>query len=343
MMQGRVYFTFFVWVSLALGGCAAQSRDAGTARPPVVIDETPLDPAARNAYLAQFPLLDADGSQTGVEDPVTGLRGFGVLLKLPQSGNITVCSASHVLAGIVATNAHCLPGYPNVKPENFFVVYYTFQGKKTYTQITRMLFVGNPIADDVALLEIGQSAAAEWDSIGGGIKSLKDSVGRRPPDTRRVTVWAFDPFTADSPIGAQYGRAGMRFHSRECLLSRTLPEVMGFSQTDNREERVNVLGTTNAKESLHVFLDQCSSPLVLGNSGSLITMANSVREKIGIYHWVVGPTAAAMKRFSSFDYTGNDGATIRIPRGAGALEFFGVGSALETLVQFPALFRPQTP
>lgn len=299
-----------------LAACAVQSQDAQTADV-AQFDEAPMDSVAREQYLRDFALLNAAGDERPPIDPVSGTSPFGVLLRMPKSGRVSACTVSHVRPGKILTNAHCVWGYRTLSAGGFFLVFYDKAGRKVHLPVEGFEYVGKPRADDIAVLRISADAAAKWDTVKGVPANRKEA--------HYATVWAFDPIDPDSSPGQKYAR-GMIFSPRQCLASRRLPKLEGIKENG---ERVNILADTDARESLHVFIDGCTKELGNGNSGALITGAYGISELAGVYHWGIKPTDGSIARYPQLEYTGNGGEP-RILSSNVVSEIFGVGFSLST-------------
>ncbi len=295
---------------------------------PTPVDVTP--------FLKQFPLLNAEAEEAASyhED----FEGFplGALVGTPKGGNITLCSASHIDLGYVATNAHCVDR--TIGAGRYYVIYFDLKGMKKFAKVESFVYIGNANADDVAILKIPPSAAKEWQTAGKTIK-LVTEVQPTPEDPApaplsfSVRIWAFDPFSPSHPkLSAHYqDRSGMIFQPRTCQMTRTKPLLVGTKVPEGAPIEHTTIDTDHANSALHFFVDQCDRIPVHGNSGSLVTISDQFDKKIGVFHWGMhAPTEpGGKKKYDYIEYTGSDGRTRFLHEMKDWNDIFGVGYLFE--------------
>ena len=333
---------------LAFVGCSLDDFAPNSDQPSF---EAPMDPADREALLEHFPLLDQAQNPAPAYEPTTHTAPFGVLVLMMKTDGY-YCSASHIVPGRVVTNAHCV-NHPGAAPSDYSVVFYNHQGTEVHYQVQDFRYVGDTNADDIAVLDIADEAANEWDSAGDAQlptdKLIPDPPMSTPADHQEfaVRLWSFDPFVDRQDVEYDNGKfgiedeVGMIFSPRKCQGSRTLPTVQGVVLNgDGSINHVQTFPANQLNPRIHVFLDQCDRAPIRGNSGSLITDRDNFTAKVGVYHWAYSPTDTTKVNFNYYNYTGNDGTThqLTLQQLKGGL-FFGVGTVFESeLLAHPALF-----
>lgn len=293
------------------------------------------NPIDRARFLEQFPLLNSDAEEAAFEHPDIEGYPLGVLIGMPDSGEGTFCSASHLDLGFVATNAHCVEQWRTLGADKYFLVYFDPSGLKKFTPVESFVYIGNPGSDDVAILKIPKEAAIQWQTAGKAAKAVPVAIAtpetpQPAPLTFPIHIWAFDPFSPSHPdLMTKYkDRAGMIFKPRTCQMTRTKPTVVGSKvQPSGAIEHITI-NSAKANPALHFFVDQCDRPPVHGNSGSLVTVAEKFSEKIGVYHWGIG-TKDGKEKYDYIEYTGTDGRTRFFHEAADWQDMFGVGYLFE--------------
>jgi hypothetical protein len=319
-----------------LVACGNENR-SGRGIPTFVVPELDVD---RQAFLADFPLLDDSENEAPPRDPVSGRAPFGVLIHMPKLGLGSFCSLAHISQGFVSTNAHCVD-YDS-QPANYFAVFYNKDGLKRYERVVERTYVGDRKSNDVAVLRLQGVESHAWDTVGGVGVETRPEVSKKPVEGRQVVVWSFNPFEGNhSKLFRKFARPGMRFAPRRCTSSRTNPKITGIREAEGGEElgRMRIIAS-GVQESTHHFLDACDSRLVQGNSGSLITDGSSTSQILGVFHWVVPVDVESMGQFGSFEYQGNDNQAIRLSwEDLNHRDFFGVASDFGLLLaQIPGVF-----
>lgn len=265
--------------------------------------------------------------------PLYGLSGShpaGVLLDFVGRGKVGFCSASHLRRGRVLTNSHCLEGTGNER----YVLYNDTTGARRYARVTRVTYQGDE-TEDLAILEIPEAAANEWEVASTAISPTADKKGRALGTANfPVTLWSFDP-VLDDPYGL-----AMRFEPKRCIGFRTRPVVTGIRPGGGTE--TVPLQPVNA--DLHLMFDQCSAPVRQGNSGSLVSLRDDYSKPVGVLHALRGlPVDELRARYDRVDYTGSSGAvaslaisaTVTYLTDAGrvpVMTFFNLGTALDTML-----------
>lgn len=299
-------------VGLSLAACSQSYTPIVQAAEPEVA-EYPMDPEARENYLNAFRLTNLRGEEAAPRiNDERGTTPFGVLLKLPREGKVSACSVSHLWSGYLVTNAHCVTGQRTMGIQNYFVVFYNRDGLRVHVPLESIGYLGDASLNDIAVLKIAPEHAQTWDS-------LEAQNIDNPALAAQVTLWGFDP------IELPNGGTVMAFSPKTCLASRVKPEVLGVEPGGHKE---SVLGKVRLEPDHHIFVDRCSSKLVAGNSGSLITGLNEPKQAFGVYHWAITPTAEAERKFARFNYTGNQRIEEILPNPPPLGLFFGVGSVL---------------
>ncbi len=274
------------------------------------IELTPMDSAAREEYLKVFPIVNLQGREAAPQITENGIAPFGVLLKLTKEGKPSACTVTHLWPGWVVTSAHCVIGHKKFGARNFFVVHFNKSLVKVHVPLESIAYVGNQNQDDVAILKISEADSQSWDSLGSELNTLGGSS--------EISMWSFDP------VDREDGGTAMAFAPKRCLGSTKKPEVIGVRSNGRRD---SVLGQVKLDPGQHLFVDHCTSTLVSGNSGSLITASGQPKKAFGVYHWAITPTAQAGE-FQRFEYLGNSGITEILPNPPADGLFFGVGSIL---------------
>lgn len=283
--------------------------------------KVPALEGGRKSLLQHFALVNDFEEENAPVDPATGRAPFGALLHVPLDGKLGFCSASHVKAGVVVANAHCVD--EDKDPNNYFVVFYNQRNWKRYERITSFDFVGNRDALDIAVLRISPEAAEGWDTVEGSPVNTSQEIEASPAALRKVTVWSFDPIEGNHPhLVDRYQGPGMRFHPKHCDGSRTAPSLVGVA--GSKKVRIQ----SRASDSkMHWYVDNCDGRPVKGNSGSLITTTGRIHEILGSFHWVVPYDDKSDGQFSEFEYTGNNGELQHLtPGDMQTRDFYGVGS-----------------
>lgn len=287
-----------------LGACQKNAIEVAPQRPQV----PPIDPQTRIQILENAVIVD----ETGVENPVqiegSGLRPFGLLYELPgQPSSGAVCTVTHYRNGIILTAAHCVDDYPKIPAHDFYVVYYNKFGNKAYAPIQSIIYLGTSAQIDMAVLKVAQPVAESWDTLDGNLKQYEpDEVGSTHPHVHSIRLWTIDPFDHYPNIEKMYaGRQGGVFMPRDCLGSRTAPQLL-YKQPDELPIP-KYLGATaridyrmSANENL--FMDHCSLPIVRGNSGALI----SERDNPQLVHAIVSRSSENFSTINRY-YVGNKG------------------------------------
>ncbi len=329
------------WVSLAVllafTGCGRNTTEQTGGLPSFIVPKLDAD---KERLLHDFPLLNDQEEFAPPVDPVTGRAPFGVLVRMPKDGNGTYCSVAHVSPGRVTTNAHCVG--KDTKPEEYFVIFYNKRGWKRYERVLDFVYVGSTESDDFAVIKVADDVGRNWETVAGRPKNTRAEVGKSSATPHAITLWSFNPFKGNHPeLEAKFNGPGMRFTPKQCMGSRTLPQVYGIGQNPATGEQAKVrIVNPLSVERIHWFVDACDKRPVKGNSGSLITVAGDITQMLGAYHWNVPADPEKMAHFESFEYTGNNGELLKLSWDQmGLRDFYGVATDLSTVLsEHPGLF-----
>ena len=311
-------------------GCAKESPAAREAELYV-----PIPRAEKESVAASFPIFDArSGSFLPPRTP-NGALPFGVILTFLNHQKLGMCTVSHWRGTEVVTNAHCLEDI--VDPGAFYVVFVDQELKHRYAEVTKIGYVGNRSADDVAVLRLDPTDAVGWDELN---PSLKDSSGFIGKSLGRgnfpVTLWAFDPVSSHPEYSGQLteDRGGV-FVPKNCTGFRTLPEA-GIEHSNGDKEAMPD-GAVDVTQ--HVLLDRCDRDPIRGNSGSWISAQSDPGQGYGVFHWLItGGTLSAEQDAKNFYYTGSSGHELFFPATDG-FSFYFVGTDLfRVLSNHPGAF-----
>jgi hypothetical protein len=306
---------------LLLTGCG--DGDQGVLRHSPTVDVVPV--ADRRAYADAFPLLDY---RTGAETPPvadgTHRAPFGVMIDFYSREQLVLCTASHFSKGRALVNAHCLE--KDTHPDDFYLVFYDPTGAHAYAAVDSFGYIGDAQGDDVAVLNLTAEDDARWDVLDATLVDTDGQVGR-PLGTGNfpVTVWTFDPLNSHPRLAREYsGRQGAVFRPKQCTGFRTQPVI----------DMITLAGQalpyppTPVDPKKHLLLDQCSSPPIPGNSGSLITPRGDISHALGAFHWIVTlRDSTVIRQYQRFDYTGSTGRSGQLPP-TDPIDFYYVGTDL---------------
>ena len=332
---------FWGWVCLVLSfvavGCG-RSPDVNSSG--VATFLVPKLDSDREEFLHRFPLLNDAEEMSAPRDPQTGKAPFGVLIHMPKLGEGMFCSVAHVSPGRVTANAHCIK--KDSSPSEYFLVFYNKRNWKRFERIQAFVYIGDAESDDIAVLQVSQSVARNWDTIEGRVVRSQREIDQPVAQSHQVTLWSFNPFGGNHPeLEQKYQGPGMRFMPKHCNASRTKPSVTGLA-IDEMGVTVNKVKINHSKpqSQMHWFVDACDNRPVKGNSGSLITLRDDISRVVGAYHWNIPQSPEYRGQFNRFEYTGNDGAlTVLGWEDFEKRDMFGVAIDFEYILgQHPRIF-----
>ncbi len=328
-----VKLPFFVIVVVLISACGNDFRDTPSdggaspyqGPPTYPISAVPETVDARNQYTLAFPILNTQS--TAEQRPVEpgGTSPFGVMILFQGETNVGLCSATHISTGRVVLNAHCIEEDANAS--HYFLAYYDRTGTKRSAQATGIISQGSSTTLDVAVLSIDAINAARWEISGSSTVDTSGNInaaygsGNTP-----VTLWTFDPVTYNG------GRA-MAFHPKQCTSFRREPELFG-----SKNGTLTRISTSSINASYNLFIDQCDSETMPGNSGSLVTARDTVSQPLGVYKGRRVSSPTEYTAYTSIQYTGSTGIK-QFFTPAVDLVYFRVGIAFDAVLKYnPGIF-----
>ncbi len=237
-------------------------------------------------------LLNEKGEEAPAE-PLSGLSPLGVLL-LQADDTEYYCSVSHIDTNRVMTSAHCIH---SKTPSDYFVIHYDRNGKKQASPVIGFDFVGEKYGADVALLNIDNESAANWDVVKD--KHWSPTLAQEATKPFTITISSFDPIRAHAAMAKKFGFRGMMYAPKHCDGSRKQPRFSGVDEWGI----ANPIGGDDEYAKLSLYYDNCSAQPIPGNSGGIVTMGSDFEEILGVHQKQVGPGFAAVDAYYALDYT----------------------------------------
>lgn len=298
----------------------------------------PLPSMTREEILASFIFVDQNGKRRAPRISEFGNKSpIAALLILPRNGKGGQCTASHVVPGVLMTNAHCVD---QVEASDLFVVYYNNKtGRQVHTPVTEIAYTGSRESNDAALVTISSSAASEFDTI----TNLEDfskqirnwpAIGSHPPDREQVTIYSLDPLSAHG----YEKNPGVMYAPKECTASRTIPKVAKSGPSGRYgETELNPENVKKLDPKMHLVMDECFPSPISGNSGSLVSSKNIVAGELkprsaGTFHWNLAKAYFNGERTKYQEYFGNNERWMNFLGEDGEETAVAVGTALDYLM-----------
>jgi hypothetical protein len=197
---------------------------------------------------------------------------------------------------------------PEVSVEDYFIVWVTSGGSTKWVSLSgSSVKAGTRGFKDYAWIQVPIEKIPDWSPVfeEGSIitKGLNaDSYGSSNPV--RVSVWTMTQTSADGSYdaGRYVSRFGARFQRKNCLASDRKPHVRIIDWQEQRQE-----GVVFENSAASLYLDNCDSNLVKGNSGSLVTTERNIKEIRGLFHTIWGVKPKDIPRIKSVEYFGSLG------------------------------------